>query len=137
MELTDSRRLTGFNLLGPKAGAVAEVRFEDSDSPEALIEAWIAAVRTITEALGWEGCTPSVRRSQHGASLYFPAELDVLYAATEANEWAVAAARGEAEPLEEALEAIRSSMAEEPEMFATSASRRAPTFMRKYLPSRS
>ena len=113
MELTDSRRLTGFNLLGPKAGAVAEVRFEDSDSPEALIEAWTAAVRTITEALGWEGCTPSVRRSQHGASLYFPAELDVLYAATEANEWAVAAARGEAGPLEEALEVIRSSMAEE------------------------
>ena len=113
MELTDSRRLTGFNLLGPKAGAVSEVRFEESDSPEALIEAWKTAVGTITKALGWRGCTPSARRSQHGASLYFPAKLDVLYAATEANEWAVAAARGEAAPLEEALEAIRSSMADE------------------------
>lgn len=113
MQLTDSRRLTGYNLLGPKAGAVAEVRFEEGDNPEALIEAWKSAVATITTALQWPDCTPRIRRSRHGASLYFPTKLDALYAATEANEWAVASACGNAVPLDSALERLRASQAEE------------------------
>jgi UDP-N-acetylmuramyl tripeptide synthase len=87
MELLDSRRLTGPNLLWDKPGAVLDVRF-GKDRSDALIEAWKRQAREILDALGWRGETLCVRRFPEGASLALSAPMDVLYAATEINEWA-------------------------------------------------
>ena len=44
MRILDSRRLTGKNFLSPRAGAVAEVRFDSGENPEAAVLAWSAAL---------------------------------------------------------------------------------------------
>ena len=113
MKLLDSRRLTGFNLQGPTAGAVADVLFEEGDLPEVFFQAWAEALETITQRLDWPSPAPNFRRSQHTASLYFPAPLDALYAATEVNEWAIASATGNARTLAEAVEEIQAALQEE------------------------
>ena len=44
MELQDSRRLTGLNLLSTRAGAVAEVRFGTNEKPEDALQVWSRAL---------------------------------------------------------------------------------------------
>lgn len=87
----DSRRLTGPNLLCHQPGAVLDVSLSDGQATEA-IAAWTGAVREILAAVGWEKEAILVRRFAGGASLAITAPLDALYAATEVNEWALAAA---------------------------------------------
>ena len=113
MELLDSRRLTGRNLQGPRAGAVAEVRFSEGDDVEVALEAWSGALDRALAALGRGPAIRRVRRHAGGASLVLEAPLDALYAATEINEWAVAVAVGDAPPLEEALGRFGEALAEE------------------------
>ncbi|NNF61273.1 MAG: Mur ligase [Gammaproteobacteria bacterium] len=93
MELLDSRRLTGANAVSPGAGAVIDVAVDD-DRCETLIAAWQKQARKILDAVGWSSEQLYVRRCRGGASLALSAPIDALYAATEVNEWALAAASG-------------------------------------------
>ena len=56
MKLTDSRRLTGPNLLLEGAGAVLEVEL-DGENAEQLVKAWQTRARTVLEAVGWSDST--------------------------------------------------------------------------------
>jgi len=102
MELLDSRRLTGANILSNRPGAVIDVAIPE-DARDSMIEAWGAAAHRRLDALGWSDECTFVRVSPDGASLAISAPLDALYAATEVNEsaWnaAVASVRGDA-PIE-------------------------------------
>lgn len=113
VRIQDSRRLTGLNLLSPRAGAVAEVQFEPDEHPEACIARWSGALDRVLDALGWEVTPRWTRRYDDAATLLFDAPLDALYAATEINEWAIAEASGEAPPLATLLTALDVALAEE------------------------
>ncbi|NIU74191.1 MAG: Mur ligase, partial [Gammaproteobacteria bacterium] len=70
--------------------------------------------------MGWADSTLSCRRYPGGLSLAFSAPEDVLYAATQVNEWAWDAARAELgdaetalEPLAVAADRLRREIAEE------------------------
>jgi UDP-N-acetylmuramyl tripeptide synthase len=91
MKLLDSRRLTGPNLYSDSEGAVLDVELAPEEA-EAVVPAWEGQVRRMLAAVGWEGAEVVARRFAGGASLFFSAPLDCLYAATEVNEWAWAAA---------------------------------------------
>jgi UDP-N-acetylmuramyl tripeptide synthase len=99
MELRDSRRLTGPNLLLDGAGAVMDVRLP-METAGREIARWQAHAREILEAIGWGAEPVATRRVADGAILAIGAPIDALYAATEVNEWAwaatVAESRGEA-----------------------------------------
>lgn len=88
---TDSRRLTGPNLLSDRAGAVLDVLVPDQHAAPA-IAAWQAAARRLLDAVGWQREQLHVRRFPGGASLAITAPIDSLHAATEVNEDALAAA---------------------------------------------
>jgi UDP-N-acetylmuramyl tripeptide synthase len=89
--LTDSRRLTGPNLLWERPGAVIDVLAPAERADEA-VAAWQDAARRVLVAVGWPDEQCRVRRFQGGASLAISAPIDTLFAATEVNEWALAAA---------------------------------------------
>ncbi len=91
MELLDSRRLPGANLLWERPGAVLDVS-ADAAVLAQLIEAWKLAARARLDGVGWTEHDCRVRVSKSGASLAISAPLDALYAATEVNESAWAAA---------------------------------------------
>lgn len=101
--LADSRRVPGPGLLWDRPGAVAEVT-----CPEELLEgflaAWREAARRMLDRLGWTTEQLTARRFTHGASVAVSAPIDLLFTATEINEWAIAAATerlgGPAAPLE-------------------------------------
>ena len=84
---TDSRRLTGPNLLLAQTGAVIDVVFPDAEG-ERLVAAWDRRLREVLGLLRWPAPELAVYRHPGGASLGFAAPPDVLYAATEVNEWA-------------------------------------------------
>jgi UDP-N-acetylmuramyl tripeptide synthase len=88
---TDSRRLTGPNLLSDRAGAVLDVIVPEQHA-EPAIAAWQAAVRQLLDAVGWQREQLHVHRFPGGASLAITAPIDTLNAATEVNEDALAAA---------------------------------------------
>lgn len=117
MELVDSRRLPGANILWARPGAVINVTALESELP-VLISGWQRAVRQRLDGLGWGAEQFHVRHSGDGASLAISAPLDALYAATEVNEsaWQAACAEhcGE-EPsnLNSDLEKLRAVIAEE------------------------
>ena len=85
MELLDSRRLTGPNLLWNQCGAVIDVRFKDEE--KSVIEHWNNYAGAILEAIGWGAQKTCIRFYPQGASLAISAPIDVLYSATEINEW--------------------------------------------------
>ena len=93
LELVDSRRLTGPNLLWERPGAVIDVRYGDTN-PERLISAWQRQVHRMLDAVGWSLERTCTRRHADGVSLAISAPRDLLYAATEINEsaWATTAA---------------------------------------------
>ncbi|MBC8073891.1 MAG: Mur ligase [Deltaproteobacteria bacterium] len=119
MEILDSRRLTGPNLQTRVPAAIAEIAFASDEPVDAAIEAWRAALARMLGALGWHS-DPFVRifRDRSGAAIGFSAPFDVLYAATEINEWAISeanavlAGRGQRD-LERGAERIRTMIAEE------------------------
>ncbi len=104
----DSRRLTGSNLFFASAGAVLEVVGVPADAQ--LLRAWRNRIERARTRLGWH--IPGIVARVHatGASLAIAAPCDLLYLATEVNEWAWCAAVAERDPprgrgLEEALHA--------------------------------
>jgi cyanophycin synthetase len=116
MKLLESRRLTGPNLLLDRAGAVIEVSLEPGEA-EAAITAWQEQARRMLDAVGWKGEETVVRRFPGGASLAMSAPIDALYAATEVNEWAWAAAAagfdGEVPDMTVGKDALLRAIAEE------------------------
>jgi cyanophycin synthetase len=91
MQLLDSRRLTGPNLLLDRPGAVIEASLS-SEEAERAVAAWRAQARRVLDAVGWTNEETAARVFPGGASLAISAPIDCLYAATEVNEWAWAAA---------------------------------------------
>ncbi len=58
-----------------------------------MVEVWKAQSRRILEAVGWAPSVIGTRAHRGGLTLAFTAPIDALYAATEVNEWAFAAAQ--------------------------------------------
>jgi cyanophycin synthetase len=96
MQILDSRRLTGPGLLLDGAGAVLDVRLDDSYR-ERAVAAWEQHARRLLTAVGWPGQRLVSRPFAGGVSLALSAPIDGLYAATELNERAWTAAAAELE----------------------------------------
>ncbi|HVR99083.1 MAG TPA: Mur ligase family protein [Thermoanaerobaculia bacterium] len=95
MEILESRRLTGPNLLlQDREGAILDVVFNPGED-EAVLAAWERHARRLLDAVGWSAETTAVRRFSGGASLAISAPFDALYAATDVNEQAWEAALAE------------------------------------------
>ncbi|HYH46147.1 MAG TPA: Mur ligase family protein [Thermoanaerobaculia bacterium] len=114
----DSRRLTGPGLLLDRAGAVLDVALPDAADGDVLLGLWREELARLLAALGWAGETVVVRRFPGGANLAFTAPPDVLYAATEVNDqaWAAAEARQAGQqvpPFEEAVARLAGEIAKE------------------------
>jgi cyanophycin synthetase len=116
MKLLESRRLTGPNLLLDRPGAVIEVALEPEEAA-AAVAAWREHARRILDAVGWPGEETAARLFSGGASLAISAPIDALYAATEVNEWAWAAAeasfRGEVPDIAAGRDALLRLIAQE------------------------
>ena len=114
MQLLDSRRLTGPNLLLDRPGAVLEVSLS-SEEAETAVAAWQTQARRVLDAVGWTDEVTAARLFPGGASLAISAPIDGLYAATEVNEWAWAAAETHFDPavFEQAVERLRAEIARE------------------------
>ena len=118
MEFIDARRLTGPSLLFDRPGSILDVKCSE-DEARALVPAWEIHVRQMLAALGW----PAEREYaslilKGGVSLGFTAAIDVLYAASEVNEWAYAACDAELNGADlpdfpAAVERLRQAAAEE------------------------
>ncbi len=100
MRLDDSRRLTGPNLQMAGPGVIAEVCFEPSDAPEIFLKHWMAAIDQIGERLPFSLIPQEARRYIDGVALVCAAPIDALYAAVDANEWAVHTAEARCAGLE-------------------------------------
>ncbi|MBL0211301.1 MAG: Mur ligase [Holophagaceae bacterium] len=83
----DSRRLTGPNLLFGSCGAVLEAPLPGGGREEAHAK-WARLVEAMRSRLGWPGGPVTARVHASGATLAFAAPEDLLFAATEVNEWA-------------------------------------------------
>ena len=118
MEFLDARRLTGPSLLFDRPGSILDVKCSEAEARR-LVPVWERQLRRMFAALGW----PVEREYaslilKGGVSLGFTAPIDVLYAASEVNEWAYAACDAElndAEPpdFDEAVERLQQAAAEE------------------------
>jgi len=95
LNVLDSRRLTGPNLVQFRPGAILDVELGERESPERVVAAWDRHLRAALEAVGWAGEEASHRIFARGLSLAHTAPVDALYAATEVNEWAFEQARRE------------------------------------------
>ena len=91
IELQDSRRLTGPNLLADGPGAVIDGRLAGVD-PDRFQEVWRGRIREALDAVGWSGERLADRPYRGGITVFHSAPVDALYAATEVNEWAWVAA---------------------------------------------
>ncbi len=117
MPFDDSRRLTGSNLFFASPGAVLEVIGLRVD--EALLSAWRQRVGRARARLGWQMPGVVARVHASGASLAIAAPCDLLFLATEVNEWAWCASVWERDPagwpgLEDALRVAAEAEAQDP-----------------------
>jgi UDP-N-acetylmuramyl tripeptide synthase len=96
MNILDSRRLTGPGLLLEGPGAVLDIHLDEPER-EPAISAWRNAAVRLLQAVGWENEKLVSRAFAGGVSLALGAPIDGLYAATELNERAWAAAAAEME----------------------------------------
>lgn len=93
MRLLDSRRLRGPNLQTMAPCAVAEVTLERGERRAEAAAAWRREASRMRKALGWADADAlRVREFRGGLVFALPAPVDVLYLATEVNEWAIARA---------------------------------------------
>lgn len=92
----DSRRLTGANLFFASTGAVLEVVGVAIDEP--LLAGWHERVRRARTRLAWSEADPVARLHAGGASLALAAPCDLLFLATEINEWALCATLEKRDP---------------------------------------
>jgi UDP-N-acetylmuramyl tripeptide synthase len=117
VEFLDARRLTGPSLLADVPGTILDVACTRKQALE-LIPVWTQHVERMLDDLGWDDAQLSFTHLSGGISLFFTAEIDALYAASEINEWAWAASIAELTDAETpdynvALDAIRTALAEE------------------------
>ncbi len=133
--LKDSRRLTGPNLVSDGLGAVIDVSIEEH-TPNKVVGVWRKQAQRVLGAVGWDGENTFARTYEGGASLVISAPADVLYAATEVNEWAWEATQAELEgkpvpSLDEATERLRKVIAKErnPSLLALQDAARAHNVM--------
>lgn len=104
MRVLDSRRLTGPGLVLDRPGAVIDLQV-GPDRRDQAIAAWREAANRLLAGVGWGAESVRVRRFGNGVSLAFTAPPDVLYAATELNEAAWAAAEASLDGRRPAAEA--------------------------------
>ena len=105
MDVRDSRRLTGPNLLLDGPGTCLDVALDapGDPTPEACAAAWARVAARLLAAVGWGGAATATatRTFAGGVSLAFAAPVDGLYAACEVNEaawgmaWAALAGDGD------------------------------------------
>ncbi len=118
MEFLEARRLTGPSLLFDVPAAVLDVAC-NPDEAHRLIPVWRKQVTRMLTELGWAMPQFQSRVLSGGVSMAFSAPIDVLYAASEINEWAWAASAcdlGESKEMpdfKETAAAIRESASEE------------------------
>jgi cyanophycin synthetase len=116
MNLLDSRRLTGPNLLLDRPGAILDVALSPEETAPA-VAAWAAQVRRMLDVVGWTGEEIAARTFPGGASLAISAPIDGLYTATEINDWAWDAAEdglaGREADFQAAAARLRSEIARE------------------------
>ncbi|MBT8102453.1 MAG: Mur ligase [Gammaproteobacteria bacterium] len=118
MEFLDARRLTGPSLMFDGPGSILDVSCTPEQA-DRLIPAWANHVARMLEELDWPSAQFSTRKFLGGVSLAFSASIDVLYAASEINEWAWAASAfdlgvaEDAPDFDEVARTIRASAAEE------------------------
>jgi cyanophycin synthetase len=93
----DSRRLTGANLFFAGGGAQLETLGIAAD--DALLAQWRARIARARAHLGWPPGAVVTRRHAAGVSLALAAPLDLLFTATEVNEWALCAALLQHDPV--------------------------------------
>jgi cyanophycin synthetase len=114
LQLTDSRRLTGPNLIWDHPGAVLEVQLGAGQTVAQVVAAWQGQITLVLEALGLP--VQCIHRAYPGGvSLAFAAPIDTLYACLEINEWAFESARcllaGEAaSDLSESIHALKAEL---------------------------
>ncbi len=102
--------MTGHNRFFDGSGAVLETGVRDP----AVLAGWHERVLRACAELRWPAAIARVVAQQAGASLALAAPADQLFTATEVNEWALAAAVAEHEPLRAAT-LIEALAAEQPE----------------------
>ena len=85
VQLSDSRRLTGPNLILDGPGAAAEIAVDDTARDQALA-VWQDRVRRIMDAVNWRNERIATRLYTGGATLAISAPMDALYVATEIVE---------------------------------------------------
>ena len=116
LELQDSRRLTGANILSDDAGAVIDVAISEVE-PEDLVGIWTRHAREALVAVDWPEERIYHRIFSGGASLAISAPIDALYAATEITEWAweatVATIAGEVLDLSDSIDRLKEEIANE------------------------
>lgn len=117
MEFLDARRLTGPNLLMDGPGSILDIACSPERAGQ-LFPVWSAQVERMFAALDWPQTERHSLQLDGGISLAFAAPIDVLYAASELNEWAYAACAaeldGEPEPdFDATLTALRTAIASE------------------------
>ena len=86
MELLDSRRLTGPNLVWSSPGALLEVRF--SGKNERVVELWKQHIVLLRNALGLPDMDLAVKRTRPGAWLVVGGPIDQLYGLIDLSELA-------------------------------------------------
>ena len=93
VQLSDSRRLTGPNLILDGPGAAAEIAVDEPVRDQALTT-WQAHARQILDAVDWQDEHIATRLYDGGATLAITAPMDALYVATEIVEaaWEMTAA---------------------------------------------
>jgi UDP-N-acetylmuramyl tripeptide synthase len=104
-------------LLCDEPGAVIDVTL-NAHSVDEVIGVWRDRARCILDAIGWREERLYTRSFPGGASLMMTAPIDVLYAATEVNEWAWSATEATLEDdgapdLEDAADRLRRVIADE------------------------
>ncbi|MBK6919585.1 MAG: Mur ligase [Deltaproteobacteria bacterium] len=96
MQPPESRRLTGPSLYARVPGAAAELALAPGESFDELHARWLAVLRPMLARLGWARarCFARPYADGTGGALGFTADDDVLYAACDVNDWALATAAG-------------------------------------------
>lgn len=119
IEVRDSRRLTGPNLLQAGAGPTADVFVDDEQVVPDLVAAWETEVARLLALVDETPTTTAHRVFGGGVSLAFTGPIDRLYALCELNEAAievaVSVAMG-AEPPEPDVDHLRAELAAETEL---------------------
>ena len=106
LELDESRRLTGPNLLWDYPGAIIDV-FVDGIDKHRVAQIWQSQAKSLCNELGWRQTQSTYRIHTHGISMAISAPMDALYTACElaqrAWELSVAELRNEAQPDKDAI----------------------------------